>query len=56
MCHKPCISHSFWYHKNNNWWVVQNKKLLVMCGCLDLQLPWLRFFCAFSSVVRQMPG
>jgi len=21
-----------------------------------MQLPWLRFFCAFSSIVRQMPG
>ena len=34
----------------------------VMCGCFGnmytstLRLPWLRFFRAFSSVVRQIPG
>jgi hypothetical protein len=35
---------------------------LIVCLCIfimpagTLQLPWLRFICAFSSVVRQMPG
>jgi len=34
----------------------------VICGCfgkmytVTLRLPWPRFFRAFSSVVRQMPG
>jgi len=36
--------------------------ILIVCLCIfimpagTLQLPWLRFFRAFSSVVRQMPG
>jgi hypothetical protein len=36
--------------------------ILILCLCIfivpagTLQLPWLRFFRAFSSVVRQMPG
>jgi hypothetical protein len=40
------------------WWGVG----FVMCGCLvcvyfeSLRLPWLRFFRAFPSVVKQMPG
>ena len=30
--------------------------LLLGLGILIVRLPWLRFFHAFSSVVRQMPG
>ena len=36
--------------------------ILIVCLCIfivpagTLRLPWLRFFCVFSSVVKQMPG
>jgi hypothetical protein len=36
--------------------------ILIVCLCIfivpagTLRLPWLRFLCAFSSVVRKMPG
>jgi len=41
---------------NIKFYLSQSDIFFTCMPCCILRLPWLRFFHAFSSIVRQMPG